>query len=256
MQERFTPGLGLLDSLDRAWRTVIGNVWPFIGFMALYAIGVATINAIPFLNVVFSILFSFVFLVSLYCGFEAADRKMDGELRVSDFFNWSPRTSKLIRASLLQFAVAMLIVIPIGILAVAAIGVSVFRTGQFDGFRSIGGGTVVILALLCISVGFLYMILSFGYFYCVYFLRLSSSQALRQSWNLGKQNIGSLLLFLLLGLGIAILGTLALLIGLLVAIPVIAGTQYYFLQSMFPQDSNADWDFMANAPRNDAEGRY
>jgi len=93
-------------------------------------------------------------------------------------------------------------------------------------------------------LGALFAAWFFAFPYLAQFTDMPLGQALGYSWKIGRNNIGQIILYILLSIGLVILGTLLLLIGLAVTIPLIVGIQFFFVRSIFPTEEKQEWDFM------------
>lgn len=200
-------------------------------------------------------LFSFAFVASIYSAYNVYEKNK--KLEFNDFFSWSPRLGRLFLGNLLLVGLALLIFIPVIIILIAIIGIGsftdVFKNADFfkdpENIRSILVPGVLLFVLV-IFVIFVIMILIgialFAYSFLLQFTDMPFMTALKTSWKIGRNNVGQIIIFALIAIGLSILGTMALLIGLAVTIPLLAGTQYYFLNSMMPQieSETEQWDFM------------
>jgi uncharacterized membrane protein len=241
------PSISIAESLSRSWNAVVSkNIWIIAGFTFLYYLVTGVASLIPFLGMAFGLL-GFIYSVSMFSAFHKIE-KNDGELTFNDFFSWSPKFGKLFVAYLVMLLMAVVMVTILMILIFATLGVGFF-TDVFQGNTPDVSGNVLmmlgLLAILFLAVMFLFFIYTFGVLYLTQFRDMSLSESLSMSWKIGKANAGKLFLFGLLATGISLLGLMALVVGLLIAIPVISGMQYYFLRSMFPDERQQEqWDFM------------
>jgi len=242
------PSLSISESLSRSWRAVSKNIWLMAGFTLCYYVVIALLGRIGSGMSIVNNLFSFVFAAGLFSAFHKIET--GAELNFNDFFSWSPRFGKLFGTYLVLFLIMLLIAGGAVIAIILSTGMAFFTdvmSGVVPDISSASAAMLLVTLLFSFIIMFVFFLFSFGAMYLAQFQDLSLSQRLSLSWKIGRSNAGQLFLFLLLALLVVILGTLALLIGLLVAIPVIVGMQYYFLRSMFPEEERQpEWDFMKN----------
>lgn len=246
-QQLPSPSISIMESLSLSWAAVRSNVWVFMGFTFLYCVVYFVANLIPFAGI-FLGLFSFILSVSMFSAFRKLEEGA-GELSFNDFFSWSPKFGKLFLTSLVIFLITLGIslVIMIGFFLTLGFGFfsELISTNRLPDISSATVMTLVGLAFLSVILAFVYFMFTFSVLYLTQFRELSISECLSLSWKIGKKNAGQLLVFLVLAIGISLLGVLALGIGLFVATPVILGMHYYFLSSMFPEATRQpEWDFM------------
>jgi uncharacterized membrane protein len=77
----------------------------------------------------------------------------------------------------------------------------------------------------------------FAYSFIIQFTELSFTDALKYSFKIGRNNIGQVIIFAFVSLGLAVLGTLFCGVGLLFTIPLIMAIQYYFLKDMIADNT-------------------
>jgi uncharacterized membrane protein len=201
---------------------------------------------IPFIGGITN-LFSFVFGACLFSAFQQIDRQK--ELVFNDFFTWTPKLGKLLLSYLIMGLICMVVFLPLFIGFFVILGfdsMTTMGTNRF-GFSImpnvpftllLGSLAYTIFAVLILGIPL------FAFMFIVQFKDLSIGDSLKLSWQVGKNNVGEILLFVLLAIGIVILGAIALIIGLFVAMPVIVGIQYYFLRSIFPDIASQEWDVL------------
>lgn len=228
---------GIGDSLQRAWDALKPNIWLFAGFTILYYIASALITQVAVIIPGFNLLsglFGFILPVSLYSAFQVADG--GAEVRFSDFFNWTPKFGRLLIGTLIIYAMVLALLIPAGLL----FGFSFFA-GASD-YRLMAG-----LGFGLFGLFFLIFLVFFVFTFAFYFLLLKQDmgvgETLSASLRFGSKYFGPILLWLLLAMGLIIAGALACGLGLLVTVPLIVGTQYFFMASIFPDAKQAVWDF-------------
>ena len=156
---------------------------------------------------------------------------------------------------LLQIVILAVLVVPFVFLVISVTGFNffTFKPHTTEDVREVmglfAGAAFVLIFLGTLVVGAILGIVLFGYTYLLQFTEHSYTDCLKMSWNIGKKNAGSIIVFFLLSIALSMLGTLACCVGLLVTIPLVMGIQYYFLDSMFPQeDKMQQWDFMQQMP--------
>ncbi len=233
------------QSLGKAWDAVKANIWLFAGFTVVYYIAYFILAMIPFVGQLAGF-FSFIFGASIFTAYATYEK--NGKLEFNEFFSWSPRFGRLFTGHLLMIGIGILIFIPLIIAFFALIGFSALGTIVSDpspeNIMALFGSSFVIFILICLAVGLFFMVWFFAYPYIVLYTDMPLMDAMRLSWKIGRNNIGQLILFVLLGIGLSILGTLCLLIGLTVTIPLMFGAQFFFLRSILPSQDDQQWDFM------------
>ncbi len=239
--------ISVADALSKSWKSVTSNVWPFVGFTFIYFVSISMLQRIPFISS-FTTLVSFIYPVSLFSALQKVDRA--GGVSFSDFFSWTPKFVKFLGANFILILIGVVIFLPLIFLLIALVSsisiLAIFSdpVSFFQQFVGISAGSLLLLVFLFLIVGVLFLMLNFAFMFLILFNDLSIGDALKLSWAVGVKNIGQLIVFCLLAFGVALLGTLALVVGLLVAVPVIVGMQYYFLKNIFPDNKAEEWDFM------------
>ncbi len=245
MSQDYKASISVTTALSRSWSAVTNNIGPFAGFTLLYFVVSSILGKIPVLSTISSFL-GFVYPVCIYYGFYAIDKY--GSLSFNNFFDWITSFWKLLLGSLVFGLLCLVMFIPAVVIIVTA-------AGGLEAISEILQGYEAASPILLLSAGgllLLFMIpvllLEFSYLFLLCFGDHQIGYTLGLGWRVGYANIGSILVFALLALGIAILGILCLLVGLLVAMPVIVGIQYYFMRSIFPLQQDEEWDFMKDYP--------
>jgi hypothetical protein len=237
--------LSSTEALGRSWDAVKANLLSMAGFTFLYFLISGVLKKIPFIGG-FTNLFQFIYHASLFSAFDGIER---GERGSSNLFSWTPKFGKLLLANLILYLIAIVLMIPFLVLFFTTIG-SDYMSGFSDaGFRATilaGFSWALIIGLFgLVFLGFLVLaILTFAFTFLVQFRDLTIVESLKLSMRVGRENIGEIILFALVGFGVMLLGALALIIGLLVAFPVVFGMQYYMVRSIFPVEEVNKWDFM------------
>ena len=243
---RFT--ISPTDSLSRAWKAVMANLGIMAGFTILFYIAEAMLGMIPIIGGLAK-LFDFIFTVSLFSAFNTIDRT--GKAEFGDLFSWTPQFGRLFGAYLVVVLMALVLLAPALIFTFVAVGAEFLSSITRWHFASLGGisAGMLIGVFLLVFIGLILLaIFTFAFMFIMQFRDLPLAESLKMSIRIGGDNIGKIVVFAFLSLGVAILGLLALFIGLLVAIPLIVGTQYYLLRSIFPIDETGKWDFIATEP--------
>lgn len=241
----------IIQSLGNAWDNVKANVWLFAGFSLLYFIISGTLSLVPFLGRAAS-LFSFIFSASIFSALNIYDRTK--RLDFNDFFKWSPKFGHLFLGNLLLGILVVLMLIPFAFILVAILGVGFFTEIASSNPESIKGlfvgSTIVILIIAILLFVIVVSIALFAFPYIIQFTDLSYSEALSYSFKIGRNNIGQVVLFAFVAVGLSIVGLVFCGIGLLITIPLIIATQYYFLHDMISEKEPevAQWDFMQQNP--------
>lgn len=143
------------------------------------------------------------------------------------FFKAFDHIGQLLVLALIQLAIVIGVFMVFGILAFIIFGgSSMLSGGGFDGMESMLGGGILIFALLmAIPLIYITVAWSFGVYYVV-FHGLSAWNALEASRKVISANWFIVFLFAIVTAIIAGLGTLALVIGLLITVPV-AGVAFF-----------------------------
>jgi uncharacterized membrane protein len=236
--------LDIGQSFSKAWKSTKENIWLLAGFTVVYYVLYCILAFVPLINGLASF-FSFIMSASIFAAYDTYEKK--GNLEFSDFFSWSPRFSRLFLGHLLMIGIALLFFIPLIIALLAFVGVSALSTlaSSPEQFFAVFGSGLILFFIIAFAIGLVFGIWFFAYPYLVQFTDMPLMDALRLSWKIGRNNIGQLILFLLLAIALTILGTMLLLIGLTVTIPLIMGVQFFFLRSIFPEQQESEkWDFM------------
>lgn len=241
MTQNLKSKISVSDALSASWKSVMANIWPLAGFTFLYFLVTSMLNRIPGVSFFTSFL-GFIYPVSMFYAFRAIDSY--GSLSFNDLFNWTPRFWRMLGAYAILLLIVLVLCIPVFITA-GLIGVGII-TDFFDIvdiYETVSWSTILTIFSVSLIIVIPIYILQFSYLFIVCFRDQNLGDVIKLSWQAGITNIGSLLLIALVALGIALLGMLALFVGLLVAIPVIIGMQYYFLKSIFPIQDENNWDF-------------
>lgn len=243
----------IFDSLSKSWAAVKANVWLFAGFSFFYFIISTVFGFVPFLAEISS-LFGFIFTASFYSAFQVYDVKQ-GEVDFGDFFKWSPQFGRLFLGNLLLAILAIVLVIPFVLLLVGIIGIDVFVNiaNSADSLKDdpeaiwkiISGSTILIVLLAFILFVIALSLAFFAFPYVLQFTKMPIGEAIKYSLKIGRNNIGQMVLFALLAVGLSIIGLIFCGLGLLITFPLIFGTQYYFLKDMIAEksDSDSEWNF-------------
>lgn len=240
----------IIQSLGNAWDNVKSNVWLFAGFALVYAIISGILSVIPILGNLAS-LFSFIFSASIFSALNVYDRTKS--LDFSDFFKWSPKFGRLFLGNLLLGILVIFLLIPFAFILVAILGLSFFTdiASNPENLRGLlVGSTILVLVLAVLLFVIIVSIALFAFPYIIQFTDLSFSESLSYSFKIGRNNIGQVVLFAFVALGLSILGLVLCGIGLLITIPLVVATQYYFLHDMISEKEPdvAQWDFMQQNP--------
>lgn len=240
----------IIQSLSLGWESIKANVWLFAGFTFLYLLISSILSLIPFLGNVAS-LFGFVFSASVFSALHFYDRTKT--LEFSDFFKWSPKFGRLFLGNLLLTILVVIMLIPFVFILIAILGISFFTELAANPENLQGlfvGSTILILVLAILLFVIVVSIALFAYPYIIQFTELSFTEALTYSFKIGRNNIGQVILFAFVAVGLSILGLVLCGVGLLFTIPIIVATQYYFLHDMISDEEpeESKWDFMQQNP--------
>jgi hypothetical protein len=231
-----------MEALSQSWKSITRHIWIFAGFTLVYFFLSSVLSNIPVVSF-FASLLGFVYPVSVFCGLRAVDQY--ASVSFNDLFDWLPRFGRLLLGYLLLLFSVVLLLIPLVFVGAYLAGGFEVLADIMNGYEDFSLEVVLMLIGLGLVLFIPVLILQFSYLFLLCFQDHSVGYALVLSWKIGVANFGSLLLFTLSSIGIALLGVLALVIGLLVAVPLIIGMQYYFLRSIYPeQPAEEEWDFM------------
>lgn len=236
----------IIQSLSRAWESIKANAWLFAGFTFLYLFISSILSLIPVLGNAAS-LFGFIFSASVFSALNVYDRS--GKLDFNQFFSWSPKFGRLFLGNLLLTILVVIMLIPFAFILIAILGIGFFTELASNPENIEGlfvGSTILILVLAILLFVIVVSIALFAYPYIIQFTDLSFTEALNYSFKIGRNNIGQVVLFAFVAVGLSILGLILCGVGLLFTIPIIIATQYYFLHDMISDDEpeEAKWDFM------------
>lgn len=202
----------------QGWDIFKQNASGFILFFLLYIVITVVLNVIPLLGQ----LANFLISGALSAGFYVVGHKIVNQepYIFSNFFDGFQKIGQFIVFALLTGLIAILIALPLG---GAAIITALTSGGNLDPTVLVGMvGTLGVIALLFVLV-FLFLI----YVPCfILFSNYDTINAIKASFNLVKKNIAGHIVLVLAIIGIALLGVLALGVGILVAAPVIYLTIY------------------------------
>ncbi len=240
----------IIQSLSHAWDSVKANAWLFAGFTFIYLLISSILSLIPFLGSAAS-LFSFIFSASVFSALNVYDRNR--KLDFNEFFSWSPKFGRLFLGNLLLTVLVVIMLIPFAFILIAILGISFFTELASNPENIEGlfvGSTILILVLAILLFVIVVSIALFAYPYIIQFTDLSYTEALNYSFKIGRNNIGQVVLFAFVAVGLSILGLILCGVGLLFTIPIIIATQYYFLHDMISDDEPEEtkWDFMQRTP--------
>jgi hypothetical protein len=244
----------IFQSLGLSWNALRANVWLFAGFSLVYFIASSIIGFIPSFGGITS-LFSFIYTASIFSALQVYDTKP--ELDFNDFFSWAPKFGRLFLGNLLLLVLSVLILIPFLLMVVAILGIGFFTAfmGNMhnpEGFAGLMDGTsIIVLILFVVLFVVVVSVALFAYSFIIQFTELSFTDALKYSFKIGRNNIGQVIIFAFLSLGLAVLGTLFCGVGLLFTIPLIMAIQYYFLKDMIADNTpqpQEQWDFTTDNP--------
>jgi uncharacterized membrane protein len=236
-----------VDALGVAWNATFSHIGPLVGFTLLYYIASFLVGLIPVGGFVANV-FGFIFCCAMFSGYDSISRR--GALQFESLFSWTPRFGRLLGAYLIAALIALALFLPMLVLVVTRIGFDFLmdaanRTSSFlITLRSLSGTMMLSFVLLGFAALVVLSVLTFALLFLVQFRDMSVGAALKLSMAVGRENPGQIILFILLAAGIVILGALACGVGLLAAMPMVYGMQYFMLRSIFPTNEAASWDFM------------
>ncbi|MBS1615151.1 MAG: hypothetical protein JST06_03435 [Bacteroidetes bacterium] len=239
--------LGPVDALSISWNACFSNIGPFVGFVVLFYIASFMLSLIPFAGVLTN-LFSFVLCCAMYSGFESVARGQ--KLSFEALFAWTPRFGRLLGAYVLLALIMIALISPVVLYLLMNLGTQFFieisknSLSYVSRFSSMSALFMLGLILLSLVAILVLTVLSFGFIFIVQFRNLSIGASLRLSMAIGRENLGHIIVFVLLAFGLSLLGALACIVGLFVAVPLIYGMQYHMLRSIFPDEPDEQWDFM------------
>ncbi len=237
------------EALTGAWNTTFAHFGIFIGFSILYFIVAFSAGLIPYLNILINLL-GFVFACSLYSGFDAAQKVTKPDF--GSLFLWTPRFGKLLLGYLVYILLVVALLIPAIVLMMITLGADFFMklAAGPSGFVYIAQGAsatfLLGLTILVLAGAVMIYVLTFAFLFLLQFRDYSIGEALRTSIAVGRENVGAIIWFVIISIGLSILGFLACGLGLLIAVPLIYGMQFHMLRSIFPNEESNQWDFMSD----------
>jgi hypothetical protein len=244
----------IFQSLGLAWSALRANVWLFAGFTLVYFIASSIIAFIPSFGGISS-LFGFIYTASIFSALQVYDTKP--ELDFNDFFSWAPKFGRLFLGNLLLLVLSLIILVPFVLIIIAILGFGFFTAfmGNMHNPEAMGmlidGATILVLVGFVVLFVVVLSIALFAYSFIIQFTEMSFTDALKYSFTIGRNNIGQVIIFAFVSLGLAILGTLFCGVGLLFTIPLIMAIQYYFLKDMIADNTpqpQEQWDFTTDNP--------
>lgn len=239
--------LGPVDALSISWNACFSNLGPFVGFVVLFYIASFMLSLVPFVGWV-SNLFGFVICSAMFSGFQSVAQQ--GKASFDQLFSWTPRFGKLLGGYVLLFLIAVALFVPVILFLFLNLGLQFFTeiskgsTTYLASLTNLSGFFLLGLFLLTIAAFMVLSVLSFAYVFILQYKDLGIGESLKLSIAVGRENLGHIIVFVLLVIGLVILGFLACFVGLLVVVPLIYGMQYHMLRSIFPDEQKEHWDFM------------
>lgn len=208
---------------SKGWNLFKLNAGGFIGFLFVYGIILSIINLIPFLGFIINIIIS----PALTLGWAIMSNKLSND-QGNDFgffFKGFDKLSELIVAAIIQFVITLVIALPMILILIFTVGASALlsATMGMDANFGIGG----ILGLFVFGLILAYVTLCMRWTYqLIYFHDYKAMDAITTSFKLVNkrplQHLGLVVLYFLTGVG----GMLALIVGLIIAVPFIYCTDY------------------------------
>lgn len=200
----------------------------------------AVLGMIPVLGSIASIFMGPIFMVGVLAfahGIASGEEADLGRL----FVGFKDRLGTLIAVA----ALYLVMILGVIVLAVVAMKVLLGGTALFSAadpgqaFQSIlaSGGAVAMLLMVLVMVA-LMMLVAAAYWYApglVFFADLGAGDAMKESFRACLSNWLPFLVYGIMGFLVLLLGTLALVIGLLVALPVLMASYYASFRDLFGQ---------------------
>jgi len=222
--------------IGSAWGLFKQSPWAWVGMFLVMMVITFVIAVIPLLNLANLVLMP-MFLGGIMIACER--QRETGALNIGDLFaGFQTHGGALCIVGLLQFALNMVIWIPVGIIVFITVGASVFTGGGWAGMLSPAGLTTLgvgfLLVMLLILVG-AFLIISAVWFApaLVVHQGLSPVDAMKASFNGCMRNIGSGTIYMLLALALSVLMLATLGLGFLVLGPVMQASMYTSYRDIF-----------------------
>lgn len=237
------PAAGVDAGRGASW---IGEGWVLfkaapllwiVALLILFGIQVA-LGLIPVLGSIASILIGPVFMVGVLAFAHGIARGEEADLGQL-FVGFKDRLGALVVVALLYF-VLLLAVILVAVVAIVVLlgGSSLFNAADPEqvmmGMMAGAGGLAFLLVVLVAFAAM--MLVAAAYWYApglVFFAGLGAGDAMKESFKACLRNWLPFLVYSILAFLVLILGTVALVIGLLVALPVLMASYYASFRDLF-----------------------
>ena len=213
------------DYISKGFDIFKQNPGGYIGFAVLFFLISLIVNMIPLLGFLIAIVITPPLSVGI--AISAHKQEREGSMEFGSFFKGFDYIGQLIVAYIIMLLIYMVVALPL--ILILGIGFfSAFATGDpeaiMESYQSVAKLGVWLLLIMAI---FAYVGVSMRWTnYLIVFHKYDAVSAIKTSWQLvNKRWIWHFLFLLLCGL-ICLLGVLALLIGLVVAYPIIMAADY------------------------------
>lgn len=197
------------------------------------------ISLVPFFGSIANYLLGPVFMVGLLSfahGLAGGEEADVGKL----FIGFREKLGPLVVVGVLYLLMILGVVVICGVLVFVTIGASAFSSGnpeQVMGSLISGGGGLGLLLVGLVFLGLLGLVMAAYWFApgLVFFADLGAIDALKASFAASFRNFLPLFIYGILLFLVMLLGTLAVVIGLIVAIPVMSASYYASFRDIFGQ---------------------
>ncbi len=207
-----------------------------VAMIILFAVSFL-IGLVPFLGNIANFLLGPVFMVGMLAfahGLASGEEPDVGKL----FIGFREKTGPLVTLGALYLGMLVLVTIVAVGVVLATVGMSAFSSADPEQVMSslIAGGAVLGLLLALLVFLVLVALVFSAYWYApalVFYAGLSPVDALKESFAATWRNWLPLLVYGILAALVMVLGTLALLVGLIVAMPVVSASYYAGFRDVF-----------------------
>jgi uncharacterized membrane protein len=221
------------------WRLFVASPGVWVVITVLYLIISVALSFVPVLGSLAATLLGPVFAGGVFAGCRALDR--GEELRIEHlFWGFSERLTPLLVVGVLYLAASILIVLIVGVLVFAAVGmtgIGALLTGDPMHAGLAALTTLSVGALLALLLGLLLGIpLLMAVWFAPALVALRGDEPLvaaKASFDACLRNMMPMLVYSLLGLAFAIVASIPLALGWLVLAPVLAASVYASYKDIF-----------------------
>lgn len=224
-------GWGLFKQAPLLWMAV---------FLILFALQFL-LGLVPFVGTLASLLVGPLFMVGILAFAQGA---RDGKADLAQLFvAFREKTGPLLLVALL-YALAIVVVVVIAVVAIVVLGASSMAAAGVDTEQLLrhlvaGGSGLLLSVMILMAVAAIFLIAAAYWFApgLVFYADMGAAAAMKASLAACLRNWLPFLLYGIVSMLVLLGGTLVLLIGLLVAVPVLMASYYPCFRDLFGQDS-------------------